>query len=142
MRIGEVSERLGINPKTIRFYESIGLIPEPRRTPAGYRDYDEEDVERLEFVKAAQRLGLRLEDIGEIIAFRETGQQPCDYVISLVRRELTDLGKKMEEMRRLQGELDDLMDRAEELRGLAGYKYCPIISHHGGSPEVEPERRG
>lgn len=141
MRIGEVSERLGINPKTIRFYESIGLIPEPRRTPAGYRDYDEEDVERLWFVKAAQRLGLRLEDIGEILAFRERGEQPCDYVISLARRELNDLSKKMEEMRRLQGELDDLMDRAEELRGLTGYKYCPIISHHGGSPEAEPEGR-
>ncbi|MPZ70595.1 MAG: MerR family transcriptional regulator [Actinobacteria bacterium] len=64
-RIGESAERVGVNPKTIRFYESIGVIPEPPRTPAGYRDYEEEHVERLQFIRAAQRLGLRLEDIAE-----------------------------------------------------------------------------
>jgi DNA-binding transcriptional MerR regulator len=47
VKIGEIAERVGVNPKTIRFYESVGVMPEPPRTPAEYRDYEEEDVTRL-----------------------------------------------------------------------------------------------
>ena len=47
VKIGEIAERVGVNPKTIRFYESVGVMPEPPRTPAGYRDYEEQDVTRL-----------------------------------------------------------------------------------------------
>ena len=47
MRIGQIAERVGINPKTIRFYESVGVMPEPARTSSGYRDYADEDLERL-----------------------------------------------------------------------------------------------
>lgn len=72
MRIGEVADRLAVNPKTIRYYESVGLIPEPRRTESGYRDYDEEDFDRIRFIKTARRLDLALNEIREILAF-ETG---------------------------------------------------------------------
>jgi DNA-binding transcriptional MerR regulator len=68
--IGELAERVGVNPKTIRYYESIGLLPEPPRTDAGYRDYGPEDVERLAFVRRATELDLQLEQIAEILAFR------------------------------------------------------------------------
>jgi DNA-binding transcriptional MerR regulator len=78
VRIGEIANRVGVNTTTIRFYESIGVLPEPPRTSSGYRDYDDEHVERLRFIKTAQRLGLKLEDIAEILAFRDRGDRPCD----------------------------------------------------------------
>ena len=84
VKIGEIAERVGVNPKTIRFYESVGVMPEPRRTPAGYRDYEEEDVTRLQFVRAAQHVGLKLEEIAEVLAFRDRGQRPCDFVVEVL----------------------------------------------------------
>src|SRR5690606_16567547 len=73
MRIGELAERLGVNPKTIRYYESIGLLSPPERTPAGYRIYGEDALERLTFIKTAQRLGITLDETREILALRDRG---------------------------------------------------------------------
>src|ERR671932_519652 len=105
MRIGELAERLGVTTKAIRFYESIGLVPDPPRTPAGYRIYDEADAERLTFVKTAQRLGLRLDEIKEIIALRDRGERPCAYVAGVLDRQVADLNQRIREMRRLRDEL-------------------------------------
>ena len=74
MRIGELAGRLGVNPKTIRYYESIGLLPDPGRTPSGYRVYDEDAVDRLRFIRTAQRLGVTLDEVKEILGFRERGE--------------------------------------------------------------------
>lgn len=130
MKIGDVATRLGVSPKTIRFYESIGVLPEPPRTPSGYRDYDDEHVERLRFIKAAQRLGLKLEEIAEVLAFRDRGERPCGYVVTVVRREVDDLNARIQEMRALKGELETLIAEAEERRAIEGEKYCPLIGHH------------
>jgi DNA-binding transcriptional MerR regulator len=84
VRIGELADAVGVNPKTIRFYEQIGLLPEPERRPSGYRDYNDDDRERLVFVRTAQRLGLPLADIKEILAFADRGEAPCGYVRSVL----------------------------------------------------------
>ena len=86
MQIGELGEQLGVNPKTIRYYESIGLLPEPARSSSGYRVYDETDAERLGFIRAAQRRGLALDEVREILALRDGGQAPCDYVRTVISR--------------------------------------------------------
>lgn len=130
MKIGEVAQRVGVNPKTIRFYESIGVIPEPPRTHSGYRDYDDEHVERLRFIKSAQRVGLKLEDIAEVMAFRDRGERPCGYVVEVVRREVDDLSARIREMRQLKRELEGLIVEAEQQRAIEGEKYCPLITHH------------
>ncbi len=130
MKIGEVADRVGVNPKTIRFYESIGVLPEPPRMPSGYRDYEEEHVERLRFIKAAQRLGLKLEDIAEVMAFRDRGERPCDYVLDVVRREVDDLNARIREMRQLKRELEGLVAEAEQERAVQGEQYCSLITHH------------
>jgi DNA-binding transcriptional MerR regulator len=133
MRIGQLAERVGVNPKTIRFYESIGVLPEPPRTMSGYRDYDDEHVERVRFIKTAQRLGLKLEDIAEIFGLRDRGERPCDYVIDVVRRELADLNERIREMRRLKRELASLIQVADQRPAIEGEKYCPLIAHRAGS---------
>lgn len=128
MRIGELAGRLAINPKTIRYYEGIGLLPEPPRTASGYRLYDEDDVERLTFIKTAQRLGITLDEIREILAFRDRGDRPCEYVRSVLRREVADLDRRLAELTALRDELvrlEDLADRLPE----SGPGVCRLIDH-------------
>lgn len=129
MKIGEAASKLGINTKTIRFYESIGLIPPARRTASGYRDYDEADIERLEFIKSAQRFALSLDDISEILAFRERGEPPCDYVLGLVEKEISELDGRIREMRALRKELGALVRRAQNIPR-DGDGYCRLLRHH------------
>lgn len=133
MKIGEAADKLGINAKTIRFYESIGLIPPARRTRSGYRDYGQEDVERLAFIKSSQRFGLTLDDISEVLAFKERGERPCDYVLTVLQRDIADLDKRIKGMRALRKELVELVDRAQDLPDNGGY--CRLLSHRA---EAEP----
>ena len=128
MRIGELAARLAINPKTIRYYEGIGLLPEPERTASGYRLYDEDDVERLTFIKTAQRLGITLDEIREILAFRDRGDRPCDYVRTVLRREVAEIDRRLAELTALRDELvalEDLADQLPESRPGA----CRLIDH-------------
>ncbi|MGH3665445.1 MAG: heavy metal-responsive transcriptional regulator [Egibacteraceae bacterium] len=129
MRIGTLAERFGLNTKTLRYYESIGLLREPPRTPGGFRVYGEEDAERLGFIRTAQRLGLTLDDIREILAFRDQGRAPCDYVRQLLAQHAEELRHRIAEMRRLRNELRHLVARAEQLPPAAN-GYCRLIEHH------------
>lgn len=128
MRIGELASRLGLNPRTIRFYEATGLLPEPERTPAGYRVYSSADTERLTFIKTAQRLGLTLDDIREILAFRDRGQTPCGHVRQLLTRHVADLTARISELQQLRAQLVELEARSNELAD-ASDGYCAIIAH-------------
>ena len=128
MRIGEVADLLGINPKTIRYYEGIGLLPEPERTAAGYRLYTEDDLDRLSFVKMAQRLGLTLDEIGEVLALRDRGERPCAYVREVLRREVGSIDRRIRELRVLREELRALEAKAEDLSAKPA-AVCRIIEH-------------
>jgi DNA-binding transcriptional MerR regulator len=115
VRIGELAGRLGLNPRTLRFYESIGVLPEPGRTPSGYREYDEVDVERLRFIKLAQSLGLALDDIREILALRDRGEAPCPYVREVIERQTAAIEERIRELQRLRTELKRLRRVARAL---------------------------
>jgi DNA-binding transcriptional MerR regulator len=128
MRIGELADRLGVTTKSIRFYESIGLLPDPPRTPSGYREYAEADAERLTFIKTAQRLGLSLDEIREIIAFRDRGQQPCAYVAEVLHRQVADLDHRIREMRTLRNELKGLEAKAA-VGSDDDSRFCGVIEH-------------
>ena len=128
MRIGEAADAVGINPKTIRYYEDIGLLPDPERTPSGYRDYTAVDVDRLVFVKTAQRLGFSLAEITEILAFRERGQPPCTYVLDVLQRQVRDLDRRIAELQDLRDELAALKAKADGLPTDEAC-YCTVIEH-------------
>lgn len=133
MRIGEAADQVGINPKTIRYYESIGLIPEAARTAGGYRLYGPDDVERLSFIRTAQRLGLSLDDVREVLAFRERGEQPCGYVLEAVRRRTGEIEREVAELLELRDELVELMARADAPQSDEG-RYCRLVE---GSHELQ-----
>jgi len=128
VRIGELADRIGITTKTIRFYESIGLLPDPSRTSSGYRAYEEADAERLTFIKTAQRLSLSLDEIKEIIAFRDRGEQPCRYVADVLQRQVTDLDERIREMCTLRDELK-LLQASATREPTADSRYCGVIEH-------------
>jgi DNA-binding transcriptional MerR regulator len=95
LRVAELAEAVGLSPDTIRYYERAGLLPPPARTPAGYRAYDGGAVDRLRFIQGARRLGLKLRDIGDLLAVRDTGACPCEPAEQLLRRRLAELDAEM-----------------------------------------------
>ena len=128
MRTGELAEQVGVNPKTVRYYEGIGLLPRPERLPSGYREYSDDDVDRLAFIKGARRLGLSLTEISEVLAFRERGERPCDYVLGVLDRQVSDLDRRMAEMAQLRDELISLQAKAGRLARDEAC-YCAVIEH-------------
>lgn len=115
MRIGDLARRSGVTAKTIRYYEDIGLVEPPERTPSGYRDYEPAALERLAFIRGAQAIGLSLGEIRSIIALRDDGQTPCGHVLDLLRHRADELDRRIAELQSLRGELRRLVDRAEGL---------------------------
>jgi MerR family copper efflux transcriptional regulator len=115
VRIGELARRSGVPAKTIRYYEDIGLVEPPARTPAGYRDYEPVALDRLAFIRAAQAIGLTLGEIRSIIALRDDGQTPCGHVLDLLRHRADELERRIAELRSLRSELRRLVDRADGL---------------------------
>ena len=79
MKIGELGDLGGVSTKTIRYYESIGLLGEPRRTSSGYRDYDPDAIERLRFIRDAQATGLSLSEIASVLELKGSGERSCAH---------------------------------------------------------------
>lgn len=126
MRIGSLAERVGVNPTTIRYYEEVGLLPEPGRTPAGYRHYDEAALARLSFIKAAQGVGLTLGEVREVLDLREQGEAPCQHVLSLIDQHVTDLEERIAALDQMRRELDELAKAARRLPPREA-DFCHII---------------
>jgi DNA-binding transcriptional MerR regulator len=115
LRIGELARRIDVNPKTIRYYEQIGLLPTPHREANGYRVYGQADVERLQFIRRARALDFSLDDIGEILAFRERSEAPCLYVLHSIDRKIDEVEQRIADLKRLRGELVELRREAQDL---------------------------
>jgi DNA-binding transcriptional MerR regulator len=129
VRIGELAAELGLNPKTIRYYEEIGLLPEPRRTPAGYRLYEAADRERLAFVLKARAVGLSLDEISEILAVRRRGQPPCEHVLGLLDRKIAGIDQQLRALEDVRHALVSLREEADTSTCADG-SVCGIIEHH------------
>src|SRR5437870_10818842 len=115
MRIGEIGERSGMSTKALRYYERVGLIEEPTRTPSGYRDYHESVLARLRFIRSAQAAGLTLGEIKGVNAFRERGSPPCGHVLELIEGRASDLDQRIAELRSLRDDLRRLSQRGRRL---------------------------
>lgn len=112
MLIGEVARRVGVATSAIRFYEESGLLPEPERTPSGYREYDPAVVERLAFIRAGQAVGLTLAELREVLGIRDRGEAPCSHVAELVDRRIHEIDERMRDLQKLRGDLTALAETA------------------------------
>ena len=135
MKIGELAEISGFSTKTLRFYESIGLMPAPNREPNGYRSYQEDSLRRLAFISNAQSAGLSLKEIGEILAIRSSGVTPCEHVHQLLLAHRESIEAKIAELEDLQSELASLISYAESFspESCDDGQVCSILSRKPNS---------
>lgn len=105
MQIGELAHQAGVSVQTVRFYERRKLLSEPVRTQSGYREYGEEELKQLLFVRQAKSLGFSLDEIREIIRSRGRGECPCTDVISVAERHLRDVAEQIRTLQKFREEL-------------------------------------
>jgi DNA-binding transcriptional MerR regulator len=109
--ISALAKQAGVPVKTIRYYEDVGLLPRPSRTASGYRLYAPESADRLHFIKKAQNLGLRLEEIREILDLADRGRCPCGHVQAFLRKRLAELQQKIADLRLIEQRVNGAIRR-------------------------------
>ena len=123
MKIGEVAERAGVSAKTIRYYESVGLIPEAERAGNGYREYHERDVRTLRFIQRARSLGFSVEDVGELLPLWADRSRASADVRAIALRHVDEVERKIAELESVRDALLDLVHRCHG----DDRPDCPII---------------
>ena len=111
--VGEAARRAGVSPKAVRLYEARGILPPAERTESGYRTYGDRDVELLRFVRRARALGLRLEEIRRILDLQRQGAQPCDAVVRLLERHISDIDRTLTDLKALRRALAGALEGAK-----------------------------
>ena len=101
LSIGQVARRAGVGVETVRYYEREGLLEEPPRRASGYRQYSEEVVKRIGFIKRAKELGFSLKEITELLLLRVDAQTPCDEVKQRTEAKIAEVERKVVELRRM-----------------------------------------
>jgi DNA-binding transcriptional MerR regulator len=112
--ISLLAQRFGVRADTLRYYDRLGLLRPTGRSSAGYRLYDETAVERLRFIRGAQRMGLRLSDVRELLEVRDRGQCPCGHTKVLVQRRLAEVNAEIRQLTAVRRQLVALKKRNEE----------------------------
>ena len=105
MQIQELAHRTGVSAKAVRYYESIGLLPVPKRRPNGYREYGQADIDRVKLVAGARNLDFSLGDIEEILALRDRRVAPCRVVLRLVEEKAGQIRQRIIQLQQLEVEL-------------------------------------
>lgn len=138
MRTHEVADRAGVNTQTLRYYERRGLLAEPPRSAAGYRDYPASAVAVLRFVKRAQELGFTLAEVEGLLALAEGGPDSCDEVRTLAEAHLVELDRKLVDVQRMRASLGALVATCERPRA---DRSCPLLAViEGDVPLAEAPR--
>jgi MerR family copper efflux transcriptional regulator len=126
MQIGAVAKKVGLSIDAIRFYERNSLLPRPRRTPGGFREYADADVETLGFIRRVQGLGFTLREVRELLAIRQSRMQPCAPVRRRLEQKLTDVHQKLTDLQKLERELHVALRVCnKEMRKRSAH--CPLL---------------
>ena len=129
MNIGQASEASGVSAKMICYYEQTGLIPRAARRDSGYRDYDDADIHRLRFIRAARDLGFTVEQIGDLLALWTDRDRASADVKALASRHIVELDRRIAE---LSGMRDALLHLANHCHG-DERPSCPILDEIGAA---------
>ncbi len=147
MRIGELAQRTGLTTKTVRYYEQIGLMQEPDRHANGYRDYGDDAIERLHFIRDAQAAGLTLAETGEIVGMKAAGQSTCAHTRDLLARHLADVDAQIDRLLATRNELRAMAERAAAMspESCNDPARCQVIeakaAADGAPPRPAPHQR-
>lgn len=121
--IGTLSKDTGVNIETIRYYERIGILPEPPRSQSGYRLYAKDHLKRLTFVRRSRELGFALAEIRGLLKLVDGGDFTCDQVKSITVDHLGDVQRKIADLRKLERVLKEMASECD--RGAV--PDCPVI---------------
>lgn len=124
LKIGQVAAEASVNVQTVRYYERVGMLPEPPRTAGGYRQYDADAVKRIRFIKHAQALGFSLKEIRELLALRIRHGAACGTVERKARRKIALIDDKLRELTRLRRTMDGLVASCHSRKTTAE---CPVL---------------
>lgn len=116
MKIGEISKTTGIPVETIRYYEKIGLVPEPEREASGYRQYRQSHLDRLLFIKRCRNLDMAQDEIRELIRLADQPDADCSEVDALLARHLSHVRERLKELASLEDTLEQLQRACSEGR--------------------------
>ena len=124
VRIGQIAAEADVNVQTLRYYERRGILPEPDRSPSGYRAYPEETVQIIRFIKRAQDLGFTLDEIEALLQLRKNRRRSCRKVRTLAEAKLADVDEKLRRLRKLRRALATLVEACEQTGAALE---CPIL---------------
>ncbi|MBT3402059.1 MAG: Cu(I)-responsive transcriptional regulator [Rhodospirillaceae bacterium] len=130
MNIGEVASETGVTAKSIRYYESINLIPAPERSQAGYRQYSDRDVQTLHFIKRSRGLGFSVAEVAELLSLYQDRERASAEVKGIVETRLSEIDQKISELESIRATLRTLADRCHG----DDRPDCPILDDFAGIP--------
>lgn len=138
-QVGEVSRRLGLNPQTLYFYERIGLMPSPKRTAAGYRLYEQPDLDRLSFITQAKALGLSLDDIKDLLMLQDGQQLSCQDVYDRLLKKVQHIDDMINQLQTLKAQLNPLLNQCQRsLAQTSTGQQCVVFQQHPLVTSTEP----
>lgn len=127
LRIGQAARAAGLHPRTLRYYEEIGLVRPAGRTPTGYRLYTSREVDALRFVHRARALDLSLPEIRDLLRTWTRGERPCGDLDKILRRRLGEIETRIQELERLREEMRQILQTP--FRATLPEGVCPKLSH-------------
>ncbi len=133
LTIGQLARRAGVGVETVRFYERRGLLETPTRRPSGYRQYADETVARLRFIRRAKELGFSLKEISELLALRFDPGTTCAEVKARAKAKISDIEAKIAALQSMKKALTDL---TRSCNGRGPTSECPILE------ALEPKEEG
>jgi Cu(I)-responsive transcriptional regulator len=129
LAIGNLARLTGVKVPTIRYYESVGLLPKPPRTESNRRQYDESAVNRLKFIRHARELGFEVDGIRELLDLAEQPQRSCAKVDALAREHLQAITSRIERLNALKTEVEQMLKACAKGR-IAKCRVIDVLSHH------------
>ena len=137
MNIGEAAKASGVSAKMIRHYESVGLFPEAARTESGYRQYSDNEINTLRFIRQSRELGFSIEQIRELLGLWQDRRRPSRQVKALALAHIAELDAKLQELQAMKATLEHLA------RCCSGDERpeCPIIDTLARKDGLEPRAR-
>ncbi len=126
LSVGQLAKRANVNIETIRYYERRGLLPAPKRRESGYREYSEDDVNRIKFIKRAQELGFTLKEISELLELRVDATTTCGEVKKQAEAKISNIEEKINALKKMKVALGKL---ASSCKDDEPRDSCPILEY-------------
>lgn len=128
--IGKVAKASGVKVTTIRYYETIGLLPTPPRTDGNRRTYTNGDTERLTFIRHSRELGFEIDQIRTLLSLQDHPDQSCQDADVIAKARLVEVKEKIASLQALQHELERMVDGCSHGR-VEDCKVIDILADHG-----------